>query len=168
MGLSPLRGQRSHLELAVHRMGSACSSPGSLKGSPFDVTSPTVSGGQQEKQRRRPVPSEEQAGKGSSRASGSPGIVERGIVLFAKAMVAMAYVSLAYGILVASFFFCCGVDGLGLANPAKSPLGPLVTIVVVWPIVGFLCLLLDGGLGDLLEGVEKSARWLIRAFRRSE
>ncbi len=99
------------------------------------------------------------------RAGSAPGLAERAIVLFAKSIAAMAYVSVAYGVLVASFFFCCGVDGISFANPAKNPLGPAVTILVVWPVVGFVCLLLQGGLGDILEGVDKGVRRLIRAFR---
>ena len=85
-------------------------------------------------------------------------------MLFAKSMVAMAYVSVAYGVLVASFF-CCGIDAISFANPAKSPFGPLLTILVVWPVVGFVCLLLDGGLGELLSAVDKGARRIVRHFR---
>ena len=90
-----------------------------------------------------------------------PRFVERGIVLFAKAMVAMAYVVAAYGVLVAGFFLCCGTDAFTFAHPGKSPLGPLVTILMVWPIGGLLCLILQGGLEGLLEAVGKGMRRLI-------
>ena len=104
--------------------------------------------------------------------SGAPGYqtaferwLERLFILFAKAMTAMAFVVVVYGVLVGSFFVCCGVDSLALANPTKSPLGPAATILIVWPLGGLLCLLLDGGLGDLLEAVEKGTKRLIRAVR---
>jgi hypothetical protein len=98
----------------------------------------------------------------------SPGLVERGAILFAKAMVALAYVSVAYGILVASFFLCCGIDGLTLVNPAKSPFGAAITVLVVWPVGGFVCLLLDGGLGDLLDGVERGGKWVVGRIRSAK
>ncbi len=74
-------------------------------------------------------------------------------------------VMVVYGVLVGSFFVCCGVDSLTLANPTKSPLGPAATILIVWPLGGLLCLLLDGGLGDLLDVVERGTKWLIRTVR---
>ena len=90
--------------------------------------------------------------------------VERAIVLFAKAMVAMAFIATAYSVLVASFFLCCGTDGFSYANPTRSPLGPVLTIVVVWPIVGFVCLFLQGGLEEILKAVGNGVRAAIRVI----
>jgi hypothetical protein len=92
-------------------------------------------------------------------------VIERAIVLFAKAMVAMAFVVTVYGVLVGFFFLCCGMEVLSFANPARSPLGPVVTILVVWPLGGFLCLFLQGGLGDILNAVGKGVQAAIRAIR---
>ena len=91
--------------------------------------------------------------------------VERAIVLFAKALVAMAYVLTVYGILVGFFFLCCGMEVFSFANPTRSPLGPVMTILVVWPLGGFLCLFLQGGLGDILNAVGKGVHAAIRAIR---
>ena len=92
-------------------------------------------------------------------------MIEQAIVLFAKAMVAMAFVVTVYGVLVGFFFLCCGTEAFSFANPGRSPLGPLMTILVVWPLGGFLCLFLQGGLGDILSAVGKGVRAAIRAIR---
>ena len=92
-------------------------------------------------------------------------VLERAIVLFAKAMVAMAFVVTVYGVLVGFFFLCCGTEVFSFANPARSPLGPLLTILVVWPLGGFLCLFLQGGLGDILKAVGDGVHAAIRAIR---
>jgi hypothetical protein len=92
-------------------------------------------------------------------------MIEQAIVLVAKAMVAMAFVVTVYGILVGFFFLCCGTEVFSFANPARSPLGPVVTILVVWPLGGFLCLFLQGGLGDILNAVGKGVHAAIRAIR---
>jgi hypothetical protein len=100
-------------------------------------------------------------------ADNSQRLVERCIVLLAKAIVALAFVVTAYGILVAGFFFCCGTNAFSFAHPAKSPLGPLVTILLVWPVGGFLCLILQGALEILLDAVGKGTRRLIGGTTRS-
>src|SRR5712691_8348141 len=79
--------------------------------------------------------------------------LERGIILFAKSMVALGFVAAVYGFLVTSFFYCCGTDGWEYANPNKSPLGAVVTVLLVWPVGGLLCLLLQDGLGEILQAV---------------
>ena len=95
--------------------------------------------------------------------------IERAIVLFAKAMVAMAFVVAVYAFLVFFFFTCCGLDGFSsasYANPTSSPLGPVLTILIVWPLGGFLCLVLQGALESILEAVGKWVRRAIQAIRR--
>ncbi len=101
------------------------------------------------------VGSERQANQTPVRAG------RRFVVLLAKAMTALAYVAVAYGVFVVGFFACCGMDGLSLLNPWKSPFGPIVTVLVVWPAGGFVCLLLDGGLEFALATVDRGTKWLL-------
>ncbi|SRR5258708_33157611 len=92
--------------------------------------------------------------------------LEQSIILFAKSMVALGFVAAVYGSLVASFFYCCGTDGWEFANPSKSPLGAVVTVLLVWPVVGLLCLLLQDGLGEILKAVGRRSKGLASALRR--
>jgi hypothetical protein len=95
--------------------------------------------------------------------------IERAIVLFAKAMVAMAFVVAVYAFLVFFFFTCCGLDAFSsasYANPARSPLGPVVTILIVWPLGGFFCLVLQGALEGILDAVGKRVHGAMQAIRR--
>jgi hypothetical protein len=112
-----------------------------------------------------PEPAEQPESPTPSGQNGVERFLERGIVLFAKAMVAMAFVVTVYGVLVGFFFICCGAEVFSFANPARSPLGPLVTVLVVWPLGGFLCLFLQDGLGDILKAVGKGLQAAIRAVR---
>ena len=92
-------------------------------------------------------------------------MLERGVILFAKGMVALALAALVYGVLVIGFFFCCGVEGGSYVDPRRSPLGAAVTIAVVWPLVGFLCFGLQGDPRDLLRGLMRLARSAWAAVR---
>ena len=85
-------------------------------------------------------------------------LVERGIVLFAQAMVALGGAAAVYGFLVVMFFFCCGPETVAYFHPSRSPLGAVVTIGVVWPLVGLLCVMLQGSPGELLDLVAKGVR----------
>jgi hypothetical protein len=89
-------------------------------------------------------------------------LIERGVVLFAQAMVVLGAAAAVYGFLVAMFFFCCGVEALAYFHPSRSPFGSVVTIVVVWPLVGLLCLALQGDPRELLDIVARGVR---RVFR---
>jgi hypothetical protein len=80
-------------------------------------------------------------------------------------MVALAFVVTVYAVLVGFFFLCCGAEVFSFADPARSPLGPVLTVLIVWPLGGFLCLLLQSGLGDILSAVGKGVRAAIRAIR---
>jgi hydrogenase-4 membrane subunit HyfE len=112
-----------------------------------------------------PVEPDDAAGKpdGQNRVER---MLERTIVLFAKAMVALGLAALVYGALVMSFFFCCGVESGRYVDPSRSPLGAIATILVIWPLVGFLCFALQGGPSDLLVAIKKFARAAWRAVRR--
>jgi MFS-type transporter involved in bile tolerance (Atg22 family) len=92
-------------------------------------------------------------------------LLERCVVLFAQAMVALGGAVAVYGFLVAMFFFCCGVETLTYFHPARSPLGAAVTIAVVWPLVGFLCVALQGGPGELLDLVARAVRRVVHGAR---
>ena len=82
-------------------------------------------------------------------------------------MVVLAFAAVVYGSLVASFFSCCGIDGWDYANPNKSPLGGVVTVVVVWPAVGLVCLVLGEGLGELFQAIPRARKGLLNAIRRA-
>ena len=83
---------------------------------------------------------------------------ERVIIAFCKGMVVLGGVCLVWAFLTANFFACCGVEAFPLANPRLSPVGPVATVVLVWPAIGLLCLASDG-LGDVLE-------WITRKLKR--
>jgi hypothetical protein len=89
-------------------------------------------------------------------------IIERGIVFFAQAMVALGGAAAVYGFLVAMFFVCCGVETVAYFHPSRSPLGAVVTIAVIWPLVGLLCIMLEGSLGELLDLVANGVRRVLR------
>lgn len=89
-------------------------------------------------------------------------LIERGVVLFAQAMVALGGAAAVYGFLVVMFFICCGVETLAYFHPSRSPLGAAVTIAVVWPLVGLLCVTLQGGPGELLDLVARGVRRVVR------
>jgi hypothetical protein len=82
--------------------------------------------------------------------------VERAVILVVKAFATGLGV---YLVLVAFFFMCCGTGIFSYTDPARSPFGPIVTIVVVWPVAGLLCVVGGDALG---EGI----RLLPRLFRR--
>jgi hypothetical protein len=93
-------------------------------------------------------------------------MLERGVIVFAKAMVALGLAAVVYGVLVMSFFLCCGVEGGRHVDPSKSPLGAAITIGLMWPLVGFVCFALQGSPKDLLAAVKKFARAAWQAVRR--
>ena len=87
-------------------------------------------------------------------------VIERAVILFAQAMIVLAAVFAGYGFLVAMFFYCCGADAVNYFHPSKSPFGPVVTLAVVWPAVGLLCLALQGGAREMLVAVANGVRRL--------
>jgi membrane associated rhomboid family serine protease len=91
-------------------------------------------------------------------------LIERSVVLFAQAMVVLGATAAVYGFFVAMFFFCCGVETLVYFHPSRSPLGSIVTIVVVWPLIGLLCLALQGGPREILDIVARGVRRLLRGM----
>ncbi len=91
-------------------------------------------------------------------------VIERAVIVFAQTMVVVAIAAVVYGFLVMMFFFCCGVQGVDTTtyfNPARSPLGPAATVLLVWPVVGLLCLALQDGPGELLRLISKSVRRIL-------
>jgi hypothetical protein len=84
------------------------------------------------------------------------------VVLFAQGMVALGAAAAVYGFLVAMFFFCCGLETVAYFHPSRSPWGAVVTIAIVWPFVGPLCVVLQGGPGELLDIVAKGVRRVVR------
>ncbi len=93
-------------------------------------------------------------------------VLERSVILFAKAMVALGLAAVVYGVLVMFFFLCCGVEGGRYVDPSKSPLGAAITVVLIWPVAGFLCFALQGSPRDLLAAAKKFARAAWQAVRR--
>lgn len=93
-------------------------------------------------------------------------MVERIVILFAKAMVALVLAVLVYGLLVMSFFLCCGPDVGGYLDPRQSPLGAAVTAVVIWPLVGFLCFAAMDEPRDLVRLAKRLAKGAWDAVRR--
>src|SRR5262249_13875663 len=84
--------------------------------------------------------------------------LERVIIAFGEGMVVLSGACVVWGFLTASFFACCGIDAISWANPRLSALGPVATVVLVWPAIGLLCLAGDG-LGDVLV-------WVTRGLKR--
>jgi hypothetical protein len=78
-------------------------------------------------------------------------------------MVVLGVVAVVYGFLVAMFFFCCGVGNMSYFDPSHSPLRSWATILLVWPLVGLACVMLDGAPGDL---VRLTKRGVPRAVER--
>jgi hypothetical protein len=93
-------------------------------------------------------------------------VLERIVILFAKAMVALVLAVLVYGFLVMSFFVFWGPDVGGYLDPRRSPLGAAVTVVVIWPVVGFLCLAVLDKPRDRVRRVKKFAKAAWHAVRR--
>jgi hypothetical protein len=89
-------------------------------------------------------------------------VIERTVILFAQAMVLLATAFVVYGLLVAVFFVCCGADAVSYFHPSRSPFGPVVTVVVVWPVVGLLCLALHGKSRDAFEATRRATLRLLR------
>jgi hypothetical protein len=86
--------------------------------------------------------------------------LERGLILLARVLGVVAFGVAAYAALVFSFFLCCGIDGSAYLHPGKSPFGWAVTVFLVWPIIGLLCVASEGAF-------ETGATAIIRIFRRA-
>ncbi len=87
--------------------------------------------------------------------------MERSVVLLARVLGVVAFGVAVYVALTISFFACCGVDGSAFVHPAKSPFGWAVTVFVVWPVVGLLCVACEGA----LEGEVASLFRILRGRR---
>jgi hypothetical protein len=91
---------------------------------------------------------------------------ERCLSIFAKSLRLVAYVAIVYGLLALGFFLCCGVDPILYASPSRSPFGSLITVLLVWPVLGLLCLAAWGvEPRDVLKAADKSLKGLLRGLR---
>lgn len=92
-------------------------------------------------------------------------VIERCVIVFAQSMVVLGVAVAVYGFLVLMFFACCGFDTITYFHPSRSPLGPAMTVLVIWPLVGLVCVALQGGPGELLDIVGRAVQRIIGRMR---
>jgi hypothetical protein len=94
-------------------------------------------------------------------------VVERGLLLLSKAIVAILVGACVWMFGVASLFLCCAITGDAWSwfPPTSGAFGPWITILVVWPVTGLVCLVLQSILGDLPSLVGKGAKRLFNHVR---
>ena len=99
--------------------------------------------------------------------SGLERAVERGLLALGRTVVAVVLGAFVWGFLVGSFFLCCAVDldSMSWADPRKSPAGPWVTVLVIWPLTGFFCMMFQSVPGELLGAGVRGAKRLVARLR---
>ncbi len=83
----------------------------------------------------------------------SSAVVERILLGLGRTIVGLAFGIVVLGALILSFFACCGWDGSTWVDPRVSPHGPYVTILLVWPAIGALCLLGQGLITEMANAL---------------
>jgi hypothetical protein len=99
--------------------------------------------------------------------SGLERVVEQGLLTLGRIVVAVVLGAVVWGFLVASFFLCCAVgpNAVGWADPRSGPGGPWITVLIIWPLTGFFCMMLQSVPGELLGAGVSGAKHLLSALR---
>jgi hypothetical protein len=92
--------------------------------------------------------------------------LEHGVVLLARVIGVVACGVAVYAGLVFFFFLCCGIDGSSYVHPGRSPFGPAMTVLLVWPAIGLLCVASEALFEAGAKAVARLVRRALHAWHR--